>query len=210
MGNVIGKIVEEIIGIIKRNYRKPKLWITIGLLLLIILLLLPSIDSNFFYYSRMEKRIETLQRVMELDQEKINSNVVFKEEYQSILSEIQQQKDYSINLLTNPLIKFVNDIFVIETDEGNRVVKFITGALWCIVITICIPFMNTFKKKGEKFIAFLMFVLLSIIVGMLFSYVPTIITPYVNYIGVPIIQLILVVVLIVKSSTPRNSKNVAE
>lgn len=97
MGSAIGKIVEELLEGFKKNYKRPKMWICIGIIAFCFVLLFPYIDSNFFYFSRMEKRIDILEKVMALDETKINSNQAFINEYQNILQEIEQQSDRSIN-----------------------------------------------------------------------------------------------------------------
>lgn len=75
MGNAVGKIIDELLALFKKNYKRPRLWIALGMIMFCFILLFPYIDSNFLYFSRMEKRIEIFEKVMELDQEKINSNL---------------------------------------------------------------------------------------------------------------------------------------
>lgn len=75
MSNTVGKLIEELLEGFKKNYKRPRLWICLGLIIFCFVLLFPYIDSNFLYFSRMEKRISILERVMELDQEKINIRI---------------------------------------------------------------------------------------------------------------------------------------
>ena len=67
MKDTFGKIIDELLMLFKRNYKKPRLWIGLGLIVFCMVLLFPYIDSNFFYFSRMEKRINILERAMNLD-----------------------------------------------------------------------------------------------------------------------------------------------
>lgn len=199
MGDAIGKIIEELVELFKRNYKRPKLWLYIAIILFILVLLIPYIDFNFFYFSRMEKRINVLDKVMKLDQNKINSNQAYIDEYQRILQEMEQQSERSINSIMNKFIIKVNYITSMGNGEGNRAIKFFSGAFWLLLITACIPFMNTFKKKSDKLIAFVLLLIMSGIIGWIFSIVPVIISPIVNYIGVPLLQIIVVVIITVKS-----------
>lgn len=89
-----------------------------------------------------------------LDQDKINSNQAYIDEYQRILQEMEQQSERSINSLMNKFIFQMNYITSMGNGEGNRAIKFFTGAFWSLLITVCIPFMNTFKKRSDKLIAF--------------------------------------------------------
>ena len=63
----------------------------------------------------MEKRINVLEKVMALDEEKINSNQAYIDEYQRILQEMEQQGERSINSLMNKFIIQMNYI----TSMGN-------------------------------------------------------------------------------------------
>jgi ABC-type multidrug transport system fused ATPase/permease subunit len=200
MGDAIGKIIEELVELFKRNYKRPKLWLSIAIILFIVVLLIPYIDSNFFYFSRMEKRINVLDKVMALDQEKINSNQAYIDEYQRILQEMEQQSERSINSLMNKFIIQVNYITSMGKGEGNRPIKFLSGAFWLLLITAFIPFMDTFKKRSDKLIAFVLLLIMSGIIGWFFSIVPVIISPMVNYIGVPLLQIIVVIIISVKSN----------
>lgn len=200
MGDAIGKIIEELVELFKRNYRRPRLWLFIAIVLFITVLIIPYIDSNFFYFSRMEKRINVLEKVMALDEEKINSNQAYIDEYQRILQEMEQQGERSINSLMNKFIIQMNYITSMGNGEGNRALKFLSGAFWLLLITVCVPFMNTFKKRSDKLIAFVLLLIMSGIIGWAFSMVPVIISPMVNYIGVPLLQIIAVIIIVVKSN----------
>ena len=79
MKEVIAKILDVLLGIFKNNYKRPRLWIGLGVIVVVFILVFPYIDSNFFYYSRMEKRIQILEKLMDLDEEKINHNPAYKD-----------------------------------------------------------------------------------------------------------------------------------
>lgn len=205
MGDAIGKIIEELVELFKRNYRRPRLWLFIAIILFIAVLIIPYIDSNFFYFSRMEKRINVLEKVMALDEEKINSNQAYIDEYQRILQEMEQQGERSINSLMNKFIIQMNYITSMGNGEGNRALKFLSGAFWLLLITVCVPFMNTFKKRSDKLIAFVLLLIMSGIIGWVFSMVPVIISPMVSYIGVPLLQIIAVIIIVVKSKKRKDN-----
>lgn len=149
----------------------------------------------------MEKRIEIFEKIMELDQEKINSNPLYYDEYQSILSELEQQRERNINSVINKASNQLNIFIVSGKEQGNVLIKFLTGAIWCLIIAICIPFMNIFKKRSDKVLAFFLMVFISILVGWFFSVIPIIGTPLANYIGIPILQIVAVFICVNKSNT---------
>ncbi len=194
----VARILELIVDFLKRNYKKPKLWFGILGILVFIILIFPYIDSNTFYYTRMEKRISILEHLTQLDETTINSNPVYRQEYESILQEIQLQRERSVNSIATQLFDTVNSSWTTGKDQGNKILKFISGAIWFLIVTICVPFMNTFKKRSDKLVAFIVMIILSTIVGCIFMAIPIIYRSWINYFVIPIAQLVIVIVLIGK------------
>ena len=194
----VARILELIVDFLKRNYKKPKLWFGILGILVFIILIFPYIDSNTFYYTRMEKRISILEHLTQLDETAINSNPVYRQEYESILQEIQLQRERSVNSIATQLFDTVNSSWTTGKDQGNKILKFISGAIWFLIVTICVPFMNTFKKRSDKLVAFIVMIILSTIVGCIFMAIPIIYRSWINYFVIPIAQLVIVIVLVVK------------
>lgn len=194
----VARILELIVDFLKRNYKKPKLWFGILGILVFIILIFPYIDSNTFYYTRMEKRISILEHLTQLDETAINSNPVYRQEYESILQEIQLQRERSVNSIATQLFDTVNSSWTTGKNQGNKILKFISGAIWFLIVTICVPFMNTFKKRSDKLVAFIVMIILSTIVGCIFMAIPIIYRAWINYFVIPIAQLVIVIVLVVK------------
>lgn len=194
----VARILELIVDFLKRNYKKPKLWFAILGILVFIILIFPYIDSNTFYYTRMEKRISILEHLTQLDETTINSNPVYRQEYESILQEIQLQRERSVNSIATQLFDTVNSSWTTGKDQGNKILKFISGAIWFLIVTICVPFMNTFKKRSDKLVAFIVMIILSTIVGCIFMAIPIIYRSWINYFVIPIAELVIVIVLVGK------------
>lgn len=194
----VARILELIVDFLKRNYKKPKLWFGILGILVFIILIFPYIDSNTFYYTRMEKRISILEHLTQLDETAINSNPVYRQEYESILQEIQLQRERSVNSIATQLFDTVNSSWTTGKNQGNKILKFISGAIWFFIVTICVPFMNTFKKRSDKLVAFIVMIILSTIVGCIFMAIPIIYRAWINYFVIPIAQLVIVIVLVGK------------
>lgn len=194
----VARILELIVDFLKRNYKKSKLWFGILGILVFIILIFPYIDSNTFYYTRMEKRISILEHLTQLDETAINSNPVYRQEYESILQEIQLQRERSVNSIATQLFDTVNSSWTTGKNQGNKILKFISGAIWFLIVTICVPFMNTFKKRSDKLVAFIVMIILSTIVGCIFMAIPIIYRAWINYFVIPIAQLVIVIVLVGK------------
>lgn len=175
---------EKIFDLIKENLKNPKLYLGLFIVIIVILLLFPYIDANFFYYNRVERRIDILTKALEIDKEKINDNEILKEEYRSILNEIGKQKDGSLG-----------SVFITQNSEMVNRWKFFTGAvvLW-IIAFICL-----FVKMDSwwyKIFGFVLFGIIGCLVGYIFMILPTVISPKCNYIMVPILQLVIFGILI--------------
>lgn len=200
MEDFLGKIAEEILSLFKRNYRRPKLWIGIMCIAIAVILLMPYIYSNFFYFNRIEKRIEILNQVMNLDSSMIKNNAIFEHEYQAILNEMSINQERSINTVINKINNFISGISKSNNLIENRTAKFLTGALWMIILMVCVPFMNTFDKRSDKILAFFIIAILALVLGFICMVIPIVITPMVNYIGMPLIQLLIVIAIAIKSN----------
>ena len=174
----VARILELIVDFLKRNYKKPKLWFAILGILVFIILIFPYIDSNTFYYTRMEKRISILEHLTQLDETTINSNPVYRQEYESILQEIQLQRERSVNSIATQLFDTVNSSWTTGKDQGNKILNF--------------------KKRSDKLVAFIVMIILSTIVGCIFMAIPIIYRSWINYFVIPIAQLVIVIVLVGK------------
>ena len=137
MGDLFASLIVTFLDWIKKNYKKPRLWITVVLLVVVVFWLIPYIDSNFFYYDRMEKRILILQQLTELDQEKIDSNTILRNEYEDILNDIQVQEERMVSSIITNISNTINKFFNVTPQEGNVWFKFLSGAALSMVIAFC-------------------------------------------------------------------------
>ena len=80
------KAIEIITSWIQRNFKNPKLYAIFAAVIVVIALIFPYVDANFFYYSRVEKRIDILQSLSEIDMDKVSRH-----------PEIEKQRDLSIS-----------------------------------------------------------------------------------------------------------------
>lgn len=175
---------EKIFELIKTNLKNPQLYIGLFIVLVIVLLLFPYIDANYFYYSRVEKRIDILDKVTEIDKAEIQDNIILKEEYNSILNEISKQKDGSLG-----------SVFVTKSSNVVKKYKFLSGALLSWVVAVICLFVKM-EKWWYKLFGLLIFGLIGGGIGYISMILPTVISPMCNYIIMPILQCILFGMLI--------------
>lgn len=180
-----------IVNLIKNNLKNPKLYIGLFALLLVVLLLFPYIDANFFYYERVEKRVSILKDVTEININTLQSNPILKDEYDSILAEMEKQKNGSIG-----------NILITTSSQQTKIMKFLSGAalMWFIAI-LCL--FISFHRPFDRIAGIMLFSALGGAFGYLAEAIPTIIQPTVNYILMPVLQILLLAFLVTSSNTKK-------
>ena len=182
--------MEKIIEFILTNLKNRKLHVVLVLASIIFLVILPYLDANIFYFGRMEKRISILNKITQVDTDALAKNKILEEEYVSILNDIKKQPEKSINN-------------IIISNGGNRTGKFISGGLLAWLISLWIPFVKTFKGKGDKFLGFILCVVFGVLLGLISSIIPTIINPWINYVGFNLLLLIILIIAAISKKTEK-------
>lgn len=174
---------------------KKVIIVAIIAILLFTLTIFPYIDTNLFYSNRIKNRLEILDMVTKLDIEKIESNSKLKSEYDNILMEINKSND-----------NYINNFFK-SKDKGSIIWKFISGAsIWWLLAIIVFLYKdkNSTQTKKQKWInkigGFLILALIGAFLGWIFSVIPTIGNPWVNYLGAPILTIVIMVLLFYTSN----------
>ncbi len=164
-----------------KNYKKIAWIFIIAILLLVVLY--PIIDANFLYYKRVSNRIDILENVSKIDENKINKNDKLKKEYNSIIEEISEKEN-----------NYLNNIFVNETSFKNKAIKFFSAAWIFILVGLILPFTKDKIKNKRTWTNFFSGIL-CIGLGCLFGYfgfkIPTIVNIVVNIILYQIIMVYL-------------------
>jgi len=152
------------------NMDKRKLGITIIVLLVAILILFPFIDTNLFYSNRIKNRIDILQKITELDMDKISQDENLLKEYESIVKEINESDNNYINKVLN------------NNKNDHTIGKFISGGLlWWILGIVMLFFYNIFNKDDKtgknwvtRIAGFILCVIIGGLIGFICSIMPTI------------------------------------
>ena len=175
---------EKIFELFKQNIKNPNLYVTLFIIIMIVLILFPYIDANYFYYSRVEKRINILNEITELDENRFSNNEILQNEYLSILKEIEKQKDGSLG-----------SVFITDNSQTVNRNKFLSGAVLSWVITMVSLFIKM-EKWWYKLVSLLLFGIIGMALGYFSTIIPTIVSPKCNYIFMPIMQCVVFGMLI--------------
>ncbi len=186
------KVIELVVLWIQKNLKNPRLYAALLVVGVALVLVFPYIDANFLFYNRIEKRIDILQSIVQIDPGKLAQNPELQEEYNSILSEMEQQRELSLS-----------SIFSSEQPTvGTSWPKILSGGLLSWGLAVCMIFMGDFKSRAARAVAVILFVLLGIALGYFGARLPIFFNPWVNYIGFPIIQMLF---LFAVASKPKKS-----
>ena len=140
------------------NMNKRKLGVFLIIVFVSVLILFPFIDTNLFYANRIKNRVDILQKITELDMDKISQNQNLMKEYDSIVKEINESDSNYINKVLN---NRKND-YIIE--------KFISGgALWWLLWIIVLFFYNIFNKEDNKNYIIIPILVLILIILLLYK-----------------------------------------
>ena len=75
-----------------------------------------------------------------------------------------------------------------------------SGGIPAWIVCLIIPFMNTFKKGSDKPIAFVFLLIIGGIIGFIGMNIPTIYSRWFNFIGFPIFQIVIFIVIALLTS----------
>lgn len=166
MDSLIKKLLEIATG------KKAKIfWAVILLIIVLLLLLYPYIDANFLVFSRINKRIDILERITQLDTDIIDSNTALQEEYNLIIEEISATQDKSVGTITTR-----------QDTNNERIIKFISGGILFWFISLVVLFQK--NKKGNisflqkvfnNILATILCVILGYVLALIGRSIPTII-----------------------------------
>lgn len=180
------------------NMNKRKLGVSVIIAFVSILILFPFIDTNFFYANRIKSRIDILQKITELDMDKINQDKNLTKEYESIVKEINDSDNNYINKVLN------------NNKNDHTIGKFISGGiLWWLLGIIVLFFYNVFNKEdnkkgknwGTRIAGFILCAIIGGLIGLICSIIPTIFNIWVNYIIIPVLVLVLMILLLYKTTS---------
>ena len=156
-----------------------------------VVIVYPYIDANFLYSDRIEKRIDNLQKLVELTGEPLHENEDLNKEYLSILNEMETAREKALSNATSN-----------EDTLHDRRVKFFAGAgLWYIV-AVAVLFTKkktekwSFKKDFNNFCSATLCLGIGSGIGWIFTLIPTLGIVEVNAVLTLILEVVVLWLLI--------------
>ena len=195
MDSLIKKLFEIATG------KKAKIFWAVFLTIIVILLVLyPYIDANFLVFSRINKRIDILERVTQLDLDKINKNSALQKEYNSIIEEISTIREKSVGTITTR-----------QDTYNDKTIKFISGGSLFWLVSLIVLFsknkkdnISVMKKIFNNVMSAIVFVFIGYFCALIGNNIPTIINVWLNAVGFPLIQIAIIGLIVY--GTSKNNK----
>jgi hypothetical protein len=199
------KIAEFVVSLF-RDLKLPYKWGAIGVILTLIVLGVWGFErvTGQFYLSRLERKTTLLTELKELRDSGITQDPELNKIYQNLVKDLESfsVKQPIASTSGTGEIDFTNPVTLGKAISG--------GFPWILIFIIGIPIDIKKNKRITGTTIFIGIFILSI--ALLFAWIgmliPTIVNPWVNYIGFPILQIFVLVYFSVKSAKPvTNSPN---
>lgn len=170
MMELLSRIFEKVIN--EKKGFKVIAW-SFVILIIIAIIFYPIIDANFLYFNRTNKRIEIIQKIISIDEQDIKRDKRIEDEYNSILDDMNNQRD-----------NYISNIFQKENNKGKNIAKFLAGSWLFILVGIIMPFTKD-KKNGKRLtlnniMAGILCLVIAGIIGFICIKIPNIINFSVN------------------------------
>ena len=170
-------------------------WAIVILAVIIIVIIFPYVDANYLYYSRIEKRIDNLQDLVELSGSSIEDDEALNAEYQSILKELETAREKA---LTSAITK--------EDTVDERRVKFFTGAALLYLVALLVLFSKkktekwSFKRVANNVGSMVICFVLGTLIGWVFTLIPTLGSIEIHCVLTLILEVTVICLLFAKPS----------
>jgi hypothetical protein len=175
------KLIEIISELFSRLNPRGKWGAIIGVIIgIMVLIIIGESFTGINFFNKMQKKVDILSDLYEMSEIETEPNNELKEVYQETINEISQ---YEVKPLELQLPNINNEKFI----------KGLTGGLIWFVFGI-MAFWNVFGKENS-IVGGVFMLLIGLFFGWIGTVLPTMGKPWVNYVFLPIIELILLLLL---------------
>ncbi len=160
--------------------------------------IVPVVYNNFFYLKSVKQKAEIVEDLSNIPSDRLKNDPSLKSQYETVLDDLEKLELHVWKLNLNGVVSYSGPV----SNWG----KFLSGfSLWILFSVIFI-----FDKKnsiGKKIGSILVLLIVGAIFGGVGMLIPIIYSPWVNYIGYPALQLVVLIILVVKFSNNKKKKD---
>jgi len=149
--------------------------------------------TGYFYYARLTRRVELLQALQNLKLAGVDKNPELSPIYQSMVTQLSRDK-YDLTPVNRFLWNWPGSPL-----ESDALYKAISSALPWVILIVAALFQEVWSSGRIDRFSILLCAFMLIFAGLAASIgaaIPTILNPWVNYIGVPIVECLFFFVLV--------------
>ena len=196
MGEIISAMLQFIVGLEGKKFWRLVAW---GIVILGVAL---ALESRIHFLSSIGNKndIEILSMLLTLEKNGILDSDNLKDEYLELVEGYRKQRRWTV---------LPAGIFKTPSSPQEQLYKFASGTL--ALGFIGLAYLLTAKKVslGNRIGGFAMMLFAAVILGVVAMLIPTFRSPWVNYIGMPILQLILLIGTMIVSMRKEEKKDAA-
>jgi hypothetical protein len=162
-----------------------------------LLVVFPLILDYFYGNIKLDQEIKLIKELNSIDKDDIKDDRL-KEYYEKTINSVVNRKPFRIPITVNVLDNDTNETTNIFTFDN--IIKFISGAFWWLLLLIVGMFTKQ-KNISSKIGLIIFLVFLVMLFGIIGVIIPSFTPKFVNYIGFPLLQFILgllIAILIIK------------
>ncbi len=181
MGEIISAIILKfIVELEGKRFWKLFVW---GIVVLGIVLLLES-RTHFLSSIGSKNDIEIVSMLLELEKNGVLDSDNLKDEYVELVESYQKQRNFTV---------LPAAVFKTSSSSQEQLYKFASGTLMLDFIGLAYLFFAKKVSLGNRIGGSVLILLLAAILGAIAVLIPTFRSPWINYIGMPIVQIALLI-----------------
>jgi hypothetical protein len=201
MDEIISAILKSIMELEGKKSWKLVAWVIV--ILGIVLALEPKTHFLYFLSSIGTKRdIEMMFMLLELEKDGVLDSANLKDDYLKLVESYRKQRHFTV---------IPTGVFqTLPSSPREQLYKFASGTLLLGFIGLAYLFSAKKIPFRNRIGGFVLMLLLAAILGLVAMLIPTFYSPWINYIGMPILQLLLLVWAAVVSTRKQREKDAAK
>jgi len=201
MDEIFSALLKSLVGLEGKKFRKLAVW---GIVVLGILLVLEPKTRLLYLLSSIgtKRDIEMMSMLLELEKDGVLDSNNLKDEYLKLVETYRKQRNFTV---------IPPGVFqTLPSSPQEQLYKFAAGTLVLALIGLVYLFSAKKVPLRNRVGGFVMILFLAAILGVVAMLIPTFRSPWINYIGIPILQIALLIGAVVVSMRKQEENNAAK
>lgn len=170
-----------------KDLKLPLRWVAVILSVLLVVMLLLGYErvTGHFYFSSLEKKVAILKDLQAIANEGVSSQYELYPIYRSAVKELAQYEIHGLTFAVFPSASLGNE---------NTLGKAISGTfVWLLILVIGVS--SDVKKErrvtSRTIVTAVFLIIVAAVSAWIGAIIPTLWNPWVNYVGFPLLQIVL-------------------